>query len=151
MKHLKFILPAVTLLGLILLTGCKDETKVIEIKDLPEPPQAGVADFRTDPNIEAGSRKFLSILNSSGKPLESMTPEEARKVLSGAQASVNVDYSGIEETEKIITQDGLSVKLTIVRPKGEDHVFRIQWPLLFMYLGFLSPEDYLDKTYLQLK
>jgi len=72
-----------------------------------------------DPNISKDIRAFLKVLNSgNGKPLEQMTPEEARLVLVGAQNSVTYDYSDIEETEKTITQDGLTVKLHIVKPKG---------------------------------
>jgi len=36
----------------------------------------------------------------------------------GAQAAVSVDISGIEESEKTITQDGYTVKLNIMRPAG---------------------------------
>lgn len=72
-----------------------------------------------DPNISKDIRAFLKVLNSgNGKPLEQMTPEQARLVLVGAQNSVTYDYSDIEETEKIITQDGLTVKIHIVKPKG---------------------------------
>jgi acetyl esterase/lipase len=34
------------------------------------------------------------------------------------QQSVKVDYSGIEESERTITQDGQSVRIHIVKPKG---------------------------------
>ena len=61
----------------------------------------------------------MKVLNSSGgPPLESLTPLEAREVLVKAQASVPVDLSGIEESEKTITADGYSIKLNIVRPEG---------------------------------
>lgn len=57
------------------------------------------------------------MLNSgTGKPLEQMAPKDARAVLVGAQASVKVDLSGVTFTEKVITQDGQSIKLNIVRP-----------------------------------
>lgn len=72
-----------------------------------------------DPNIDKETRAFLKSLNSGGgKPLEQMTPEDARQVLVGAQKSVSFDYSDIEEQEKTVTQDGLTVKLHIVKPKG---------------------------------
>ncbi len=45
-----------------------------------------------------------------------MAPKDARAVLVGAQASVKVDLSGVTFTEKVITQDGQSIKLNIVRP-----------------------------------
>lgn len=74
--------------------------------------------FSQDPAISKETKKFLTALNSGGVPLETLSPEEARQVLVGAQNSVEVDYSGIEESEKTISQDGFSIKLNIVRPKG---------------------------------
>lgn len=43
---------------------------------------------------------------------------EARKALVDAQESVQVDYSGIVESEKTITADGYTIKLNIVKPEG---------------------------------
>lgn len=79
-----------------------------------------VADFATDPNIDKGTKEFLKMLNTGGPALESLPVKDARGVLEGAQAGMNVDYSGIEESERTIDGDGLSVKLTVVRPKGVD-------------------------------
>lgn len=74
--------------------------------------------FSKDPAISKETKKFLTALNSGGVPLETLSPEEARLVLVGAQNSVEVDYSGIDESEKTISQDGFSIKLNIVRPEG---------------------------------
>ena len=74
--------------------------------------------FLQDPAISKETKKFLTALNSGGVPLETLSPEEARLVLVGAQKSVEVDYSGIEESEKTISQDGFSIKLNVVRPEG---------------------------------
>lgn len=72
-----------------------------------------------DKNIAADIRTFLKALNSGGgKPIEQLTPEQARLVLSGAQKSVKYDYSDIEESEKTINQDGNKIKLHIIKPKG---------------------------------
>jgi acetyl esterase/lipase len=72
-----------------------------------------------DPRLSRGVKAFLKVLNSGdGPPLESLPPLEAREVLVGAQASVQVDLSGIEESEKTISADGYTIKLNIVRPKG---------------------------------
>jgi acetyl esterase len=72
-----------------------------------------------DPNIGRETRDFLKILNSgNGKPLETLSPKDARLVLVGAQKSVNFDYSDIEESEKTITQDGQTIKIHIVKPKS---------------------------------
>nr|WP_199082103.1 alpha/beta hydrolase [Pedobacter sp. ASV19] len=77
-----------------------------------------VLDFRIDPNLSQEVKAFLKALNSSGNPLETMSDQEARSVLVQAQASVAVDLSGIEESEKTIVIEDLKVKLNIVRPEG---------------------------------
>jgi acetyl esterase len=74
--------------------------------------------YAQDPNIDQGTKAFLEILNSGGTPLEKLSKEDARKVLIDAQASVKVDLSGIEESEQVITSEGLTVKINIVRPQG---------------------------------
>lgn len=74
-------------------------------------------DPATDPAIESHTKVFLNALNSGGgKPLEQLSPVDARAVLTGAQNSVKVDLSGVAVSEKTITQDGLTIKLNIVRP-----------------------------------
>lgn len=74
--------------------------------------------FAEDPNLSRETLAFLKVLNSGGVPLETLPVEDARNVLVQAQASVEVDLSGIEESEKTITADGYTVKLNIVRPEG---------------------------------
>ncbi|QSW89372.1 alpha/beta hydrolase [Flavobacterium endoglycinae] len=74
---------------------------------------------QNDPEIFTEVRSFLNALNSGDvKPLEQLSVADARNVLVGAQKSVQVDYSGIEESEKIISQNGLKVKIHITKPKG---------------------------------
>src|SRR5918993_3861125 len=76
-----------------------------------------ITDYLKDPKIERRTKEFLKVLNGgNGKPMEQLTPVEARKVLEAAQSSVVVDISGIDVTEKIIFQDGLHVQLYIVKP-----------------------------------
>ncbi|MBP2283680.1 acetyl esterase/lipase [Flavobacterium sp. CG_23.5] len=77
-----------------------------------------VKDFATDPHIDKGTKEFLKVLNTGGTPVEQLSKEDARNVLVKAQASVKVDVSGIDESEKTITADGHTVKLNIVRPAG---------------------------------
>jgi acetyl esterase len=78
-----------------------------------------IKDYATDPMLDHKTKAFLKLLNTSGgKPLEELAPVEARQVLANAQASVQVDLSGIEEFEKTITADGHSIKLNVVRPAG---------------------------------
>jgi acetyl esterase len=72
-----------------------------------------------DPNISKETKAFLNVLNGSGgKPLETLSPAEARQILVGAQQSVTYDYSGIEESQKTIVVDGQSLNIHIVKPKG---------------------------------
>jgi acetyl esterase/lipase/quercetin dioxygenase-like cupin family protein len=72
-----------------------------------------------DTALSKGTKKFLAALNGGGGPaVESLSPAAARQVLIGAQESVEFDYSGITESEKTIEQDGFSIKLNIVKPKG---------------------------------
>src|SRR5690242_15283851 len=72
-----------------------------------------------DPRIFKEVREFLKALNSGGgKPMEELSPEDARQVLVGAQKSVTVDDSGIEESVKTIEQDGEKVRIHIVKPTG---------------------------------
>ncbi len=75
-----------------------------------------------DPALSEDVKEFLAKLNAGGgPPLESLPPKEARLGLVSAQASVKVDLSGIEVTEKTIEQDGLLVKLHVVRPTGSSN------------------------------
>lgn len=71
-----------------------------------------------DPQIIGQIREFLDGLNNSGdEPLETLSPKDARQVLIDAQKSVKVDYSGISESEREITQDGITVNIHIVKPE----------------------------------
>lgn len=100
--HFKLILVAVILLAANTITA-------------QERPYKG----ENDPDVFTGVQSFLKALNSgNGKPIEQLSPADARQVLVGAQKSVTVDYSGIEESERVITQNGYSVKIHIVKPKG---------------------------------
>jgi len=80
--------------------------------------QATAPYYAEDPRLDSGTKAFLKVLNAGGVPVESLSKEEARKVLVNAQAAVDVDLSGIEESEKTITSDGYTIKLNIVRPQG---------------------------------
>ncbi|HBZ93108.1 MULTISPECIES: alpha/beta hydrolase [unclassified Pseudomonas] len=76
--------------------------------------------YAAEPVAEHRTQNFLNALNSGGgKPIEQMSPSEARAVLTGAQASVKVDLSGTEVSERTITADGQTIKLTIVRPEKQ--------------------------------
>ncbi|MBO2012111.1 alpha/beta hydrolase [Hymenobacter negativus] len=81
-------------------------------------PPITVVDFATDPHLDPEVRTFLKGLNTGGPGLETLSAAQARQVLVDAQASVPVDLSGIEVTQRTIEQDGLTVPLHIVRPSG---------------------------------
>jgi acetyl esterase/lipase len=81
-------------------------------------PAAKILEVADDPRLSREVKAFLKLLNSAGVPLETLPPLEARQVLVDAQASVPVDLSGIEESEKEIVTDGYSITLNIVRPEG---------------------------------
>ena len=71
------------------------------------------------PGVEHNTQAFLQALETGGgKPLETLSPQDARAVLVGAQASVKVDLSGVSVSEKTIQASGQSIPLTIVRPEG---------------------------------
>ncbi|ODB41726.1 alpha/beta hydrolase [Pseudomonas mosselii] len=53
-----------------------------------------------------------------GKPLETLAPKDARAVLSGAQAGVKVDLSGIRVERRTIQADGQPLEIRVVRPEG---------------------------------
>ena len=81
-------------------------------------PAAKTLAVADDPRLSREVKAFLKLLNAGGAPLETLPPLEARQVLVDAQASVPVDLSGIEESEKTITADGYPITLNIVRPEG---------------------------------
>ncbi|CAN1599957.1 alpha/beta hydrolase [Pseudomonas sp. B21-028] len=87
----------------------------------------GVSSAFADGIVEHNTQKFLDALNAgTGKPLEQLSPKDARAVLVGAQAGVKLTLPKADISEKTIQVDGQSISLTIVRPagvKGELPVF----------------------------
>ncbi|HEY0299475.1 MAG TPA: alpha/beta hydrolase [Arachidicoccus sp.] len=80
---------------------------------------AQIIDPSQDPQIESHVKAFLNVLNSgNGKPIEQLSTEDARAVLTTAQSSVKVDLSGITVSEKTIIEDGQKVKINIVKPEN---------------------------------
>jgi acetyl esterase/lipase len=68
------------------------------------------------PGVERSIQAFLEALAAGGgKPMEQMTPTEARAVLVGAQSTVAIDLPKAEVTHRAITSDGQTVKLVVVR------------------------------------
>ncbi|WP_311968864.1 alpha/beta hydrolase [Pseudomonas baltica] len=101
----------------------------------------GTAFAADDLTPEHQTQGFLNALAAGGgKPIEQLSPKDARAVLTGAQASVKVDMSGIEVSDRTISVNGQDIKLKIVRPahvKGELPVF------MFFHGGGWVLGDYL--------
>ena len=72
-----------------------------------------------NPNVEHETQTFLQKLEAGGgKPIEQLSPVEARKVLAGAQGGVKLTLPKADVSEKTIKTDAGEVKVTIVRPHG---------------------------------
>lgn len=72
-----------------------------------------------NPKVEHRVREFLKALNSAGgPPMETLTPADARQVLVGAQSSVALELPPCDVEERTIAEDGLEVRLHVVRPAG---------------------------------
>jgi acetyl esterase/lipase len=71
------------------------------------------------PGVQRNVQVFLRALAADGgKPMEQLTPAEARAVLIGAQSSVKVHLPRSDVSERIISPHGQTVKLVVVRPAG---------------------------------
>ncbi|MDB5282693.1 MAG: alpha/beta hydrolase [Bacteroidota bacterium] len=99
-----------------------------------------IQDYATDSKLSKEVKEFLETLNNpENPPVESLSKEQARLVLINAQTSVNVDLSGIVETEKQITADGFNIKLNIVRPTGNNEELPV---FIFLHGGGWILGDY---------
>ncbi|UOB25640.1 alpha/beta hydrolase [Pseudomonas orientalis] len=75
--------------------------------------------FAASGDVEQSTQKFLDALNAgTGKPMEQLTPQQARAVLTGAQAGVKLSLPKADVSQKTIQVDGQPLELTIVRPAG---------------------------------
>ncbi|MFD0764569.1 alpha/beta hydrolase [Mucilaginibacter lutimaris] len=101
--------------------------------------KAQAPNFATDEHLSPEVRTFLKGLNNGSPGLETLKPADARMVLVNAQASAKVDYSGITESEKEISADGLKIKLNIVRPAGVKGVLPV---FIFIHGGGWVLGDY---------
>jgi acetyl esterase len=101
-------------------------------------PPAKPVDYATDPHLTEGVKAFLKLVNQGPAP-ETLPKQQARNVLIDAQASVKVDLSGIEESEKTITTGGFTIKLNIVRPKAVSGTLPV---FLFIHGGGWILGDY---------
>ncbi|WP_278408916.1 alpha/beta hydrolase [Pseudomonas rhodesiae] len=75
--------------------------------------------FAATGEVEHNTQAFLDALNTgTGKPIEQLTPKDARAVLAGAQAGVKLTLPQADVSHKTIQVDGQPLELTIVRPAG---------------------------------
>ncbi len=75
--------------------------------------------FAANGDVEYTTQAFLDVLNAgTGKPMEQLTPTQARAVLTGAQAGVKLTLPKADVSQKTIQVDGQPLNLTIVRPAG---------------------------------
>ena len=96
--------------------------------------------FAEDPRISAGTKEFLKALNGAGgEPLETIGPEKARAVLEGAQASIEVDLSGVEESVTTVETDAGPIEVNIVRPSGSTEKLPV---FIFLHGGGWVLGDY---------
>lgn len=78
-------------------------------------------DPSVDEAIDHQIRAFLKKVNSAGgKPMEELSPKEARQVLVDLQASANVELPPARVKAVTIEHDGQSIELTVVHPAGAE-------------------------------
>ena len=69
--------------------------------------------------VQRNIRVFLQALAADGRrPIEQMTPQEARAALEGLQSNVKVDLSQADVARRTITSEGQTLKVVVVRPVG---------------------------------
>ncbi|GAA5443967.1 acetyl esterase [Microbulbifer sp. NBRC 101763] len=86
----------------------------------------GISAFAAiSPGVEQNTQKFLNALaQGGGKPIEQMSPRDARAVLIGAQQGATLPPADV--SHRIIHVSGEKIRLTVVKPKnikGELPVF----------------------------
>jgi len=78
------------------------------------------SDPSQDPAIERNVRALLKKLNAAGgPPLETLSPQAAREVLVGLQASVKPELPPAKVSTVPIEHEGQTITLTVVRPASD--------------------------------
>jgi acetyl esterase/lipase len=78
-------------------------------------------DPTVDEAIDHRVRAFLRTLNApGGRPIEELSPRDARRVLADLQAMDPQDMPPARVSTKTIEQDGQTIDLTIVHPSGAE-------------------------------
>ena len=80
---------------------------------------SSLASAAGSPGVEHQTQAFLNALAAAGgRPLETLSPAEARAVLVSAQAGAKVTLPPAEVSERVIHLNGQDLRLNIVRPQG---------------------------------
>src|ERR1700722_7336193 len=93
---------------------------------------AQVPNAATDTRIDPQVRSFLAELNKDSSPFWELPQPKPQEVLTALQNKTPVDMSGVTTVEKVINQDGHTVKLHIMTP---EHVAAKPGVLLFIHGG----------------
>ena len=93
---------------------------------------ANVTDVANDPALDPHVRSFLAPLNKDPSPFWELPQPQPQDILTGLQNQTPVDMSGVTTTERIINQDGRSVKIYIMKP---DNIKGTPGVLLFIHGG----------------
>lgn len=103
----------------VMLSKLKNTTRLFAAAAVAGSLIGGSAIAAGSPGVEKKTQAFLEALEASGgAPLETLSPEDARQVLVGAQASANITLPAADVSEKVITVDGEEILLHIVKPEG---------------------------------
>lgn len=73
-------------------------------------------DVGTDPRIDPQIRPFLVEINQNATPFWELPQPQPQDILTAIQNRTPVDMSGVTTTERMITQNGRTVKIYIMRP-----------------------------------
>jgi acetyl esterase len=74
-------------------------------------------DVSTDPNIDPEIRAFLVQLNKDNTPIWELPQPKPQDIITSLQDQTKVDMSGVTTTERVVTQDGVAVKIYIMKPE----------------------------------
>src|SRR4249919_2691993 len=75
-------------------------------------------DPSNDPNLDPPVRALLAKLNKDSSPFWELPQPKPQEILSGLQSQTPVNMSGVTVTERVIKEDGRSVKIYIMKPDG---------------------------------
>src|SRR5215475_11296700 len=80
-------------------------------------PAQAAPDAATDPRIDPQVRAFLREINQDSSPFWELPQPKPQEILTGLQNKTPVDMSGVTTVERTITQDGLEVRIHIMKPE----------------------------------